>query len=705
MGISLLAPLFLAGLVALVIPVLIHLSQKTRKDAIPFPSLMFLSKVPYKEVRRQRIRNWLIFLLRSAVIVGLVGAFSRPLLRNSAAGPLSLADARELVIMLDRSFSMAYGDRWERSLGAARELISGLGPEDRATLIIFSDRATALRPPGRDPTSLGTLLSRVAPSHGATRFGAPIELAAQVLGESELLRREAVMISDLQRVGWDEEMDVKLPPGTRLRIVNTGASDLQNVAVADVTFDRNARGALERVTVSARIANVGPDPASDVPVALEIEGEPTATRRVTLSGHEATTVRFPEVVLPEREVRGVVRAGDDRLPVDNVFRFLLSPGQSIHVLVLQHPAARPDAGLYLERALSVGSSPPHRVVVKRVTEFVAADLVGQAVVILNDVPFPSGAGGRALQTFLESGGGILSTAGQRAGAELWGAGPGLVAAVTAGQLIDRLRDRGGTLSITDYDHPAFELFNSPRSGDFSRARFFSYRRIAQPDSATVIARFDDGGIALAEIAVGSGRLLVWTSDLTGSWNDFPLQPVFLPFVHRVVRYLADYVPERPSYTVGEVVDLAEYLGVPDPRQAGEPLAQDDQEIVVSTPSGTRSVETLAANQTLLRLEEQGFYEFRRLSGDRESLHSLAVNVDPVESDLTPLDAEEFASAVTALGDGSEASGLAAVLSPSERERRQGLWRYLLVLVLVALVTESVISNRVTRRQRIGERNG
>lgn len=705
MGISLLAPLFLAGLVALVVPVLIHLSQKTKKDAVPFPSLMFLSRVPYKEVRRQRIRNWLVFLLRSAAIIGLVGAFSRPLLRNAAVGPLSLAEARELVIVLDRSFSMAYGDRWERAVGAARELIAGLGPEDRVTLITFSDRATALRAPGRDPTSLSTLLGRVELSYGATRYGAAIELAAQVLGESELPRREAVMISDLQRVGWDEELDVRLPPGTTLTIVNAGGSDLQNVAVSGVTFDRNTRGALDRATVSARVANVGPDSVSDLPVTLEIEGEPTGSRRITLKGHEAMTVRFPEVALPEREVRGAVRIGDDGLPVDNVFHFLLSPGQSIPVLVLQHQAARPDASLYLERALSVGSSPPHRVTVKRMADFEAADLVGQAVVILNDVPFPSGDRGRALQTFFEGGGGVLSTAGQRAGSVLWGAGPSGVAPVAVGQLIDRLRDRGGTLSITEYDHPVFQLFNSPRSGDFSRARFFSYRQVAQSDSATVIARFDDGGIALAEIAGGSGRLLVWTSDLTGSWNDFPLQPVFLPFVHQVVRHLADYVPERPSYTVGEVVDLAEYLRMPRPRAAADRVAQDEEELVVTTPSGLRSVETLGANQALLRVEEQGFYEFRRLSGDGESLHSLAVNVDPIESDLTPLDAEEFASAVTASGEGSEASALAALLTPAERERRQGLWRYLLLLVLVVLVTESAISNRVTRRQPTGERNG
>ena len=59
-----LAPLFLAGLVALAVPIFVHLTHKERKDVVVFPSLMFLTKIPYQAVRRQRIRNWLLFALR-----------------------------------------------------------------------------------------------------------------------------------------------------------------------------------------------------------------------------------------------------------------------------------------------------------------------------------------------------------------------------------------------------------------------------------------------------------------------------------------------------------------------------------------------------------------------------------------------------------------------------------------------------------------
>ena len=66
---SFLAPLFFAGLVALAVPILVHLTHKERKDVVVFPSLMFLSRIPYQAVRRQRIRHWLLFALRCLALI------------------------------------------------------------------------------------------------------------------------------------------------------------------------------------------------------------------------------------------------------------------------------------------------------------------------------------------------------------------------------------------------------------------------------------------------------------------------------------------------------------------------------------------------------------------------------------------------------------------------------------------------------------
>jgi hypothetical protein len=107
----------------------------------------------------------------------------------------------------------------------------------------------------------------------------------------------------------------------------------------------------------------------------------------------------------------------------------------------------------------------------------------------------------------------------------------------------------------------------------------------------------------------------------------------------------------------------------------------------------------------MQIDERGFYELRDMDSGGDALYTVAVNVDPTESDLASLDEEEFASAVTAPGASPSDAALVANLTPVERERRQSLWWHLLMAVVIVLIAESVISNRVVRRQPIGDQKG
>ncbi|KPJ89368.1 MAG: hypothetical protein AMS18_12490, partial [Gemmatimonas sp. SG8_17] len=582
---------------------------------------------------------------------------------------------------------------------AARRVVDGLRPDDRATLILFSDRAEMVEPPGRDLVVLRSVIDQLRPTHRSTRYGPALQLAEQVLRESELPHREAVIITDFQKVGWDEEVSAKLPQGTQLTRVDVSDPDPVNIAVADVSLSRDYVSNREEVTVLARITNQGPEPAAGLQVTLDVDGQRSAERVVDLAANDAVAVRFPPVPLPQRDVRYVIRAGEDAMPVDNAYHLVVSPGAPISVLILQHPSARAEESLYLERALQIGREPRYQVLTKRVNELVPSDLDQTAAVILNDAPYPQRESGRSLRRYVEAGGGLLVVFGQRVGAGTWPVAMNDMLPGSIGDPVDRLAERGGTFSVADYDHPIFELFSTPRSGDFSQTRVFRYHRISQQTSATVLARYDDAGIALAEVRLGQGKVLAWTSDMANSWNDFPLQPVFLPFVHQVVQYLAAYEPVRPSRTVGQLLDLSRDLVTDGVTRTETASSSGELDLVVTAPSGERWVERAGSPDRLLELEEQGYYEFRGLGAGDELLVRIAVNVAAAESDLTTVDAEEFASAITESGGASAAASLVATASPEERERRQGLWWYLLIAVLLVLVAESALANRAGRTKR------
>lgn len=689
MGFSLLAPAFLAGLAALIVPIFIHLTHRERKDVVAFPSLMFLRRIPYRTVRRQRIRHWLLFLMRTAAIVLLVAAFTRPLFHGSTAAVEAFTSAREVVLLLDRSYSMGYGERWSRAVDAARRVIDGLGPEDRATLVLFDEHAVAVTQRTADRFILHGAIDAGVRGYGITRYTPAIELAREIAERSDRPRSEVILITDFQRAGWDARTAVRLPDGAAFVTIDVAEPDPINLAVTDASLSRSRPGGEERVVVSARVANTGSGSFDEIPVTLEIDGEEIQSRRVSLGPSASETVRFAAVKVSDRPMRGVVRAGRDPLPDDNSFHFVIRPEDPLSVLIVEPRGAQSDHSLYLRRALGIRSRPGFDVQVRRVNQLRPAHLDGASVIILNDAPFPTGAAAQRLRSSIEEGVGLLVVLGRRTSIGAWPAEAADLLPARYGAPVDRSSDGGATVNYLDYDHPVFELFRAPRSGDFTPARFFRYRRFESAGAARVLARFDDGSIAAAELRDGAGRVLFLTSDLQNFWNDLALQPVFLPFVHQAVRYLSGYVESDAWSRVGEVIDLSRIGGQVDGAQ--EPADASDERIIES-PSGERAALRAAEASRYVELEEPGFYSIRYVGEGVDRGYALAANLDLSESDLTALDPEELTGAVAARGE-VERLPVEALLTPQERERRQGLWWYLLVGAALFLLAETVVSNR------------
>jgi hypothetical protein len=684
---ALLTPLFLAGLAALAIPLLVHLIRRERIDAVEFPSLMFISRIPQPTVKRRRIRNWPLFVLRSLALILLVGAFARPFVEQPA-GELGTGDgAREVVILLDRSYSMGYADRWQQAVAAARETVDQLGVNDRATVVLFDAAAHTAVAATTDRARLRQALDTARTSAGTTRYMPALKLAQGILARSDLSRLEAVLISDFQRSGWEGAAGTELPAGALLRTVHVGRGDVANLVVTGVTLDRAQVAGRDRVTPTAHLANRGSESLRDVNVVLEADGRVVQTARADVPAGGTTAVELQPLTAGDSAVRASVRAGDDALPIDNVFHFVLAPQQGVRVLVVA--ARSDDASLYVRRALDLAQEPPFRVTIKTDGMPTAAELERTDVVLLNDVVPPDGDAARRLLEWIRAGGGVVLAMGERTSTTPWGSA---VRELTGGPpepVIDRIQTGGARLGYLDYSHPVFEAFRGPRTGGFSGARFFRYRPAAAGEglraaddttgvTSTVLARFDDGSVALLERAVGSGRVLVWGSSLDVQWNDMPLEPIFLPFVHQLVKHAAGFAPPAAWQLVGQIVDVT--------TTSGEPL-------MVTAPSGART--EVPAGNTLLSLDEPGFHEVRERRAGSAALRTFAVNVDVAESELSVLDPSEIASAATV--PATSRRGTSRSLPREEQERRQSLWWYLMVTVFVLLTAEVAMANRRSSR--------
>ena len=674
---SFLAPLFLAGLAALAIPVLIHLIQRERKNVVKFPSLMFVRRVPYSSIRRRRIHNWALLALRLAVLALIVAAFARPFLRGQTLAA-SAVGARDLIILLDRSYSMGHGDQWDRARRAAADAAGGLVDGDRGTLVLFASSAEVAVQPTNDRGRLQSEIADAALSAGATRFGPALKLAGSLLAASNLPRREVVLVTDFQRSGWSPGEGLRLPAGTVLTPVAIAATTTRNLAVTPITVQRDQASGQDRVTITAGVLNRSEETVTDLPLSLEIDGLVRETARVTVQASGSASTTFPSVILTAPNTKGVVRVADDALASDNAFHFVLSPPRPVGVAVVNGGRGGRNAGLYLSRALSIGDSPRFDVSAQ-VIDALSDELLSRTrVVILNDAS-PSEAVAVRLTRFVESGGGLFVAFGAQT---VWPAGAADVLPATVSAAVDRSRGGSGTLGAIEYGHAVFEPFRGPRSGDFSAARFYGYRSLTPAKDAQILARFDDGAPAVVERSVGRGRVLVWASTLDLFWNDLPLKPVYLPFVHQVVRHLADYRERATWATVGQVIDLS---------QEGDA----ERARVALTPSGER-LPLEGETGRVLELSEQGFYEVREQGRPSALVTVAASNVELAESDRTDVDPAEIVTAVTGGPSVTSGPGGQTALPDAAQEQTQRLWWYLLFAGILLLTGESVLAHRMSR---------
>ena len=718
MPLSFLAPVFLAGLALLAVPLIIHLTHKTRKEVTEFPSLMFLRQIPYRTVRRQRIRHWVLFALRCLAIILVALAFARPLFeRGGVAGAASTSSgAREIVILLDRSYSMGYGDRWTRAVSSARRVLDGMRSSDRATIVLFASSAEAIGRPSSDRAALNAMLGGASLGSGATRYASAVGLASTILGATELPRREAVLITDFQRSGWTGDSDARLPAGTTVTPVDLSDPNPSDIAVANVALQRSREASRERVMATARLTNIG-EQAETRRVSVALNGRALETKQVSIPARGAASVTFAAFALPEGNSRVVVSAGADALPSNDSAFVSVTPGEAIEVLVIEDLAASTNASLYLRRALELGDDPNFRVNVAKGNRLGAADLRGRDVVILNDVN-PGAAVARALVEFVHGGGGLLMTLGERATRGAWSSEARELLPASIGSVTDRMESGSARLAAIEYSHPVFEPFRAPRSGDWTSGRFFRYASTTPGDSAAVTARLDDGSIALVERKMGAGTVALWTSTFDGTWNDLPVQPVFLPFVHQLAKHLAGYAPVKQSWRVGEVVNLARKnnVGGAADSSAGESVSSApataktaseatsrimEPEAVTRAPSGGTIRFAPGVSERYVELAEHGFYEIRSVGSPVQAERVIAVNLDPAESDMTRIDPAVLVRAIAPRVSASSSATDTVSLTAEARERQQSIWWYLLVAALLALAAETVLSNRLSRHGAIG----
>ncbi len=688
---GLINPWLLLGLTALSVPVLIHLVQREEESGRKFPSLMFVRRIRFEIKRRRRIRNPILLALRCFALAAVVIAFASPYFNAKLSATSASAIERDVVILLDRSYSMSHPDRWKRATAAASERLQALGSGERAALVTFQDHAQVISELSGDKTLLLAALNRIQPGEGRTGYAAAFGAASRMLASSDAKRHGVALISDLQRSALDDSSAIPLGEKVALDIVAVDAPVGANVTVTDARLAPQQGGSVAD-TLQVRIENTGDAPIAAARLELVVDGRVAETRTLEFDPGEARTLMLPLVLAADRPTPITLQVGPDALPADDRYHLVLAPRRPVAVALIEPRHSRAHQGVYFEQALRLARQPA--VLIRRVRLEQVADALLEDfdVVVLDDVAITPGPQSDAIAAFVDRGGGVIAVAGPSIGPAWPGGNGGFLPGVLGAE--STAADSAHRVVPSAGDHPLWTAAGLERGMALSAAKIVTNRNLVPAAQDRVLARLDNGPPLLLERVSGAGRALALATTADPRWSTLALEPGFVPFVQAAVAYLAGRGGWRDAYLAGEVVDLAQVASHLRAGSEWRTQLAGGGAVVVETPSGVaQRIER--AGGALFATRIAGMHEAHRVGGRGASL-PFAVNVSRTESVLAALSAAELERRIVRRAR-SELRGNTGSAGADGTDPF-GPARWLLLIAGLTLIVESLIANRISIRR-------
>ena len=663
-----LAPWFLAGAVAIGLPVYVHLLRQYRQTPIKFSSLMFFERRTQSSIKHRRLKYLLLFALRCAFIALLVLAFARPYIHSTTIAKAN--GGRTMVFAIDNSFSMRQDDRFTRAKDEASSEIKKMREEDRGQIVTFGGPGKLLTDMTQDKQVLLGALASLEPGDDTSSYA---EISRVLRSTSESLKSdiEAHIFTDNQASSWPAAFsDARLDDGTKLVVHSVADKTIPNWTVESVDAPRRVFDT-KKVRTVATIAGYNTDEATRK-VTLVANGKAIETKEVKVPAAGRATVEFLTLDVPYGLTKCEVRIdGADKFPQDDHWYFSVERADPKPALLV-HGDNDTASPLYLRTALESSTDAAFTLDSQTTVQSTNANVQKYAFVILSDPgPIPARLE-ENLEAYVKAGGSMLVSLGRNAvpGRKV----PVADVLITALHTIARENEAVQTVAQIDNSHPSFG-----KAQNWDSVEIFQYATIqAPPDSpdTRIAARLANGLPLMVDRKVGEGHVLIFASAFDNVANNLPLQPVWLPFLEQTTHEMGGVGSARGTYKVGSFVDL-------------RTVKEKNVPVTIIGP-GDKRLLTLSesAKAITFQFPSEGFFDIRRDNG-REEL--AAVNPDRRESDFAVLPAETLALwKNTGVASKTEAGSMS---SQNKRDDNAELWWWVLALLAVLAVAESVLGNR------------
>jgi hypothetical protein len=692
-----LAPVFLAALAALAIPVIIHLLNFRRPKRVAFSTLAFFRELKQSTIRRLKIKRFLLLMLRVLAVVALVLALSRPYTRP-ASGLLTSGVPVLYGLVLENGIGMARVDAHGPYIEQARELANGIVEmaREQDRFLIVNTHGELVRPgvlnksqalQAINAVEAGSFGSRISP-----RFDAAITAIDDWAGGASVVywftaAGETVNQAFTTMVSENESVP--------LHVIRIGGARLSNTVVTGIDAAGSVAGPGRPFNLEVSVANLGQEPAVNHFVSMEVEGQLTGQYQADIQPGETRTFLFEVIPAHAGDLTGRILLEGDAFTPDNTRYFSISVPDRRQVLLVGEDQSARDVS-YLRSVLRAGEQTRSQIGltttgINQLAEI--SDLNQYDAIVLDGLAnIPDGIQ-EILQRFVQSGRGLVFYPSERGSIVSYNR---FLSRFNAGEVAGFSGEFGSFNPVTNLGrisegHPVLDqIFDKPESEeirvDLPSVYYYLRYRSGGDAAAIPILRTALGDPLLLEQRFGNGRLLIYMIGAGPGWSALPGNALFAPLAYRTALMAAGAeVSVRSEHVLGPDLDIV--------LPFSSPIADIRHEEALYRAE----VRPTGGGEVNIRFPAVSWVPGVYSISDGSDTRLLAVNLDVSESDFRTLSNRELENILkvrfnqVAVYDTGEGSPDAIRADISSAGFGSEVWHWFILLALIFLFAESAVS--------------
>ncbi len=671
-------PVFLFGLFAITIPIIIHLFNFRKFQRVYFTNVEFIEELRRQTQKQSQLKHLIVLLLRILAIAALVFAFAQPYF------PVSENDVKQdaqnqVSIFVDNSFSMEAGAPegilLDKAIQNARDIAMAYKNSDLFQLLTNDFEGKHQRFLRRE--EFMEMLDEIQISSVSRRLSEAYNRQADLFGENKTDNHTACIISDFQS-SISDFGNIESDTSIRLLLIPLEATEKSNLYIDSIWFSSPVQRIAQLVKLNVRIRNASQTDFEKIPLKLMINDQQRAIASFDMKANDDVVVEVHYTNNQAGLKFGKLEITDYPITYDDTFYFTYEVSDQIPVLSI----SKDEDDIYLnllfgkDSAFSYYNLPENRLDYSTFNNF--------NLIILNKLDKVSSGLSQELNRFGHNGGSVLIVPGTEIDFNNY-----MEFLLNLNSPCFNAVDTFQTkVSDINLQSPVFAgVFESiPENIDLPKLlKHYNLKRQTNSMFESLL-ELQNGDIFLGVIPLGKGKIYLLASPLDTEWSNFPKHAIFVPALYNIA--LLSNPGNKLYYIIGNNDNIVLRGIALNGDKVFKIVCRDNQFEVIPGFQNLNSQVNIFTNS---RINKAGNYT---IDYDDMQVSAVAFNYNRIESNLNNLDRQELNQRIQGAGLRN-----VYVISPSERslsavitKLNKGfqLWKTFIILALLFLLGEVIL---------------